>query len=65
MTKQRFTVDPEGIPGGSFQIDRVLANMGGIVDEVALQIQQKVKAASALFNDTVINGNSAVNANVF
>lgn len=64
VTKERYTVDLK-VFGGSFQIDRVLANMGGIVDEVALQIQQKVKAASALFNDTVINGDSAVDANAF
>jgi len=64
VTKQRYTVDLK-VFGGSFQIDRVLANMGGIVDEVALQIQQKVKAASALFNDTVINGDSAVDVNAF
>lgn len=64
VTKERCTVDLK-VFGGSFQIDRVLANMGGIVDEVALQIQQKVKAASALFNDTVINGDTATNANAF
>lgn len=64
VTKQRYTVDLK-VFGGSFQIDRVLANMGGIVDEVALQIQQKVKAASALFNDTVINGDSGVDENAF
>ena len=64
VTKQRYTVDLK-VFGGSFQIDRVIANMGGIVDEVTLQIQQKVKAASALFNDTVINGDSATNANAF
>ena len=64
VTKQRYTVDLK-VFGGSFQIDRVLANMGGIVDEVALQMQQKVKAASALFNDTVINGDSANNPNAF
>jgi len=64
VQKQRYTVDLK-VFGGAFQIDRVIANMGGIVDEVALQIQQKVKAASALFNDTVINGDSAVDANAF
>lgn len=64
VTKQRYTVDLK-VFGGSFQIDRVLANMGGIIDEVALQMQQKVKAASALFNDTVINGDTAANANAF
>lgn len=64
VAKQRYTVDLK-VFGGSFQIDRILANMGGIVDEVDLQIAQKVKAASALFNDTVINGDSSVNSKAF
>lgn len=64
VTKQRYTTDLK-VFGGSFQIDRIIANMGGIVDEVSLQMQQKIKAASALFNDTVINGDSAVDANAF
>jgi len=62
--KQRYTADLK-IFGGSFQIDRVIANMGGIVNEVTFQMQQKVKAASALFNETVINGDNAVNADAF
>ena len=64
VTKQRYTVDLK-IFGGSFQIDRIIADMGGIVNEVTLQMQQKIKAAQALFNETVINGDSAVNANAF
>lgn len=64
VTRQRHTADIK-VFGGSFEIDRVLANFGGIVDEVQLQLQQKVKAAQALFNDTFINGDSAVNANAF
>ncbi|AZK44781.1 major capsid protein [Paenibacillus lentus] len=64
VTKQRYTTDLK-VFGGSFQIDRIIANMGGIIDEVTLQMQQKIKAASALFNDTVINGDSAVDANAF
>lgn len=64
VTKQRYTTDLK-VFGGSFQIDRVIANMGGIVDEVTLQMQQKIKAAAALFNDTVINGDSAIDANAF
>jgi hypothetical protein len=64
VNKQRFTTDLK-VFGGSFQIDRVISNMGGIIDEVTLQIQQKAKAASALFNDTVINGDNAVDANAF
>jgi hypothetical protein len=64
VTKQRYTVDLK-VFGGSFQVDRVIANMGGIVDEVALQMQQKIKAAAALFNDTVINGDSAIDVDAF
>lgn len=64
VKKQRYTVDLK-IFGGTFQIDRIIAGMGGIVDEVQFQLQQKVKAAQALFNDTVINGDSAVEAEAF
>lgn len=64
VERERITVDLK-VFGGSFQIDRVIANMGGIVDEVALQAAQKVKAAAALFNDTVINGDSAVSSIAF
>lgn len=64
VTKQRYTVDLK-VFGGSFEVDRIIANMGGIANEVTLQMQQKVKAASALFADTVINGDSATNAKAF
>ena len=64
VEKQRYTVDLK-VFGGSFEIDRVISNMGGIVNEVTLQMQQKIKAAAALFNDTVINGDSAVDAKAF
>lgn len=64
VTKQRYTVDLK-IFGGSFEIDRVLAKMGGIIDEVDLQIKQKIKAAQALFNDTFINGDSGTNVKAF
>lgn len=64
VTKQRYTTDLK-VFGGSFQIDRVISNMGGIISEVTLQMQQKIKAAAALFNDTVINGDSAIDANAF
>ena len=64
VTKQRYTADLK-IFGGSFEIDRIIAGTGGIVDEVALQMSQKIKAAAALFNDTVINGNSSTDADAF
>lgn len=64
VQKQRYTTDLK-VFGGAFEIDRVIAGMGGIVDEVAWQSSQKVKAASALFSDTIINGNSSTNEDVF
>ena len=64
VKKQRYTTDLK-VFGGSYEVDRIIAGMGGIADEVALQASQKVKAASALFSDTIINGNSSTNANVF
>ena len=64
VEKDRISVDLK-IFGGSFEVDRVIANMGGIVNEVELQMRQKIKAAAALFNDTVINGKTSVNADAF
>ena len=64
VQKQRYTTDLK-VFGGAFEVDRIIAGMGGIADEVALQSSQKVKAASALFNDTIINGNSSENEKVF
>lgn len=64
VTRQRFTCDIK-VFGGAYEIDRVLANFGGIVSEVELQQAQKIKAAQALFNDTFINGDSATDANAF
>lgn len=64
VTKERHSVDLK-VFGGSYQIDRVIANMGGIVSEVQLQQAQKIKAAQALFNDTFINGDSATESKAF
>lgn len=64
VEKQRYTTDLK-VFGGAYEIDRIIAGMGGIADEVALQSAQKVKAASALFSDTIINGDSATNPLVF
>lgn len=64
VQKQRYTTDLK-VFGGAFEIDRIIAGMGGIVDEVAWQAKQKVKAASALFSDTIINGNTSTDEDVF
>lgn len=47
--------------GGAFEIDRILANIGPKgSDEVTRNINDKVKAAITLFQDTVINGDTGV-----
>lgn len=62
-TKQEYTAQLRPF-GGSFQIDRVL-NAIAAARETAFQMQQKIKAARALFNDAFINGDSGVDANSF
>ena len=62
--KQRYTVDLK-VLGGAFSIDRVLADMGGLTDEVQFQMSQKIKATQALFSDMVINGDTDTDANGF
>lgn len=65
VTTQQYNVDLK-ILGGSFQIDRVLANLGPAASgAVALQMSQKIKSTQAAFGDAVINGDSAVTANSF
>lgn len=63
VTKARYTVDLKPL-GGSFQIDRVLDGIAAAA-ETSLQMQQKIKAASAAFLDAFINGDVAVDANAF
>lgn len=46
------------IMGGAFQMDRVLANTSGAVDELAFQCEQKIKATANYFHNLVINGSS-------
>ena len=64
VKKERVFVDLK-VLGGAFEIDRVLAGMGGVVDEVQFQLQQKIKAVQALFSDMVINGDSVHNPTGF
>lgn len=47
------------ILGGAFEVDRVIANTNGAVDEIQFQLQEKVKAGTNYFHNLVINGTSA------
>lgn len=62
--KQKYTTDLK-IFGGAFEVDRVIADMGGVDDEVTFQMQQKIKSASALFSETLIIGDSSKDEKAF
>ena len=47
------------ILGGSFEIDRVIAQTSGAINEMDFQIKQKTKAGANYFHNLVINGTSA------
>ncbi|APD18649.1 major capsid protein [Streptomyces phage Mojorita] len=65
VTTQRYTVDL-AVLGGSFEVDRVIAGIGPAASgSVALNMSQKIKATSTKFQDAVINGDVAADANSF
>jgi hypothetical protein len=53
------------IMGGSFQVDRVLQNTSGAIDELSFQAEEKIKATSNEFHNLVINGAKASPASGF
>ncbi|HBL05690.1 MAG TPA: phage capsid protein [Clostridium sp.] len=46
--------------GGTFDIDRVIADTSGAVNEVDFQLKEKVKATINLFHNAIINGDKSV-----
>lgn len=66
VTTTKHNVDL-AVMGGSFEVDRVIARNLGAGDSTAvdLNLRQKVKATGAKFNDLVINGDVASDANGF
>ncbi len=62
-TKHSVTLAPLG---GSFEVDRVLAELGPAASgSIALNTTQLIKATVTKFQDAVINGDTAVDANGF
>src|SRR5690606_15512960 len=52
--------------GGAFEVDRVLAKIGPAASgAIALNMNQLIKATVTKFQDAVINGDTAVDANGF
>ncbi|WP_027503242.1 major capsid protein [Rhodococcus sp. UNC363MFTsu5.1] len=65
VTTAPFTVDLAPL-GGAFEVDRVIAKLGPNASAaVSLNLAQKIKAATTKFQDEVINGDKAVDANGF
>lgn len=66
VTTEKVSVDL-AVMGGSFEVDRVIArNLGtGAGSAVELNLGQKIKATVAKFNDQVVNGDTATDANGF
>ncbi|QCQ91738.1 major capsid protein [Rhodococcus sp. SGAir0479] len=66
-TPQNVTTVPKttelAVLGGAFEVDRVIASIGPAASAaVAVNLQQKIKAAVTKFQDEVINGDTAVDA---
>lgn len=51
--------------GGSAQVDRIIQNTSGAVNEMAFQLEQKVKGAVNLFHYATINGDATQNGDEF
>lgn len=51
--------------GGAYQIDRVIQDTSGQINEMQFQMEQKIKGAANVFHYTVINGDSAVDEKAF
>jgi hypothetical protein len=63
--RQRYTVDLKPL-GGTFQIDRVLANLGqASTNEVTFQMQQLLTSVRTQFQTELILGDTAVDADGF
>lgn len=50
------------IMGGSFEVDRVIQDTSGAIDELVFQADEKIKATANFFTNCVINGTQAGNA---
>lgn len=50
------------IMGGAFEVDRVIQDTSGAIDELVFQADEKIKATANFFTNCVINGTAAGNA---
>lgn len=52
------------IMGGAFEVDRVIQDTSGAIDELVFQADEKIKATANFFTNCVINGTQAGSAGV-
>lgn len=50
------------IMGGAFEVDRVIQDTSGAIDELVFQADEKIKATANFFTNCVINGTTGGNA---
>lgn len=63
-TVEKKSVDLK-IFGGKFEIDRVIKNAEGQFNNMAYQMEEKIKSAIGTFHNAMINGDSGTDANSF
>lgn len=51
--------------GGAFEIDRVIKQAEGMYNNLALQLEEKIRSAVGTFHNAMINGDKAADANSF
>ena len=51
--------------GGAFEIDRVIKQAEGIYNNMAFQMEEKIKSAVGTFHNAMINGDSSTDADSF
>lgn len=63
-TVEKKTVDLK-VFGGAFEIDRVIKDAEGMYNNMAMQVEEKVKSAVGTFHNAMINGDAATDADSF
>lgn len=51
--------------GGAFEIDRVIKQAEGMYNNMAFQLEEKIRSAVGTFHNAMINGDASVNADCF
>ena len=63
-TTEKKSVDLK-VFGGAFEIDRVIKQAEGMYNNMALQLEEKIRSAVGTFHNAMINGDAATDANSF